>query len=65
MNPSQSVNAMSGEYLRTMCMRCFNISMCNAVKKRPRRSAVKLIDFGSSCLRIKKSYIYIQSRWTG
>ena len=29
----------------------------------PRRSAIKLIDFGSSCLSTKRTYTYIQSRF--
>jgi dual specificity tyrosine-phosphorylation-regulated kinase 1 len=31
--------------------------------KHPRRSAIKLIDFGSSCYANKRTYSYIQSRF--
>lgn len=35
----------------------------NILLKHPRRSAIKLIDFGSSCYFNKKTYSYIQSRF--
>lgn len=35
----------------------------NILLKHPRRSAIKMIDFGSSCLSTKKTYTYIQSRF--
>lgn len=35
----------------------------NILLKHPRRSAIKLIDFGSSCFFDKKTYSYIQSRF--
>lgn len=35
----------------------------NILLKHPRRSAIKLIDFGSSCFFNKKTYSYIQSRF--
>ena len=35
----------------------------NILLRHPRRSAVKLIDFGSSCLSTKRTYTYIQSRF--
>ena len=35
----------------------------NILLRHPRRSAIKLIDFGSSCLSTKKTYTYIQSRF--
>ncbi len=31
--------------------------------RHPRRSAIKIIDYGSSCLSAKKTYTYIQSRF--
>jgi len=35
----------------------------NILLRHPRRSAIKLIDFGSSCYRTKRTYSYIQSRF--
>ena len=35
----------------------------NILLRHPRRSAVKLIDFGSSCLANRRTYTYIQSRF--
>eukprot|EP01039_Chlorochromonas_danica_P002125 gene2125-2319_t len=35
----------------------------NILLRHPRRSAIKLIDFGSSCYLSKRSYTYIQSRF--
>jgi dual specificity tyrosine-phosphorylation-regulated kinase 1 len=35
----------------------------NILLRHPKRSAIKLIDFGSSCLSTKKTYTYIQSRF--
>jgi len=35
----------------------------NILLKHPRRSAIKLIDFGSSCYLTKRAYSYIQSRF--
>jgi dual specificity tyrosine-phosphorylation-regulated kinase 1 len=35
----------------------------NILLKHPRRSAIKLIDFGSSCYQTKRTYSYIQSRF--
>jgi len=35
----------------------------NILLRHPRRSAIKLIDFGSSCLSTKRTYTYIQSRF--
>jgi len=35
----------------------------NILLRHPRRSAIKLIDFGSSCLSSKRTYTYIQSRF--
>ncbi len=35
----------------------------NILLRHPRRSAIKLIDFGSSCLATRKTYTYIQSRF--
>lgn len=35
----------------------------NILLRHPRRSAIKLIDLGSSCLRLKRTYSYIQSRF--
>ena len=35
----------------------------NILLKHPRRSAIKLIDFGSSCYESKRTYTYIQSRF--
>jgi len=35
----------------------------NILLKNPRRSAIKLIDFGSSCYLNKRAYSYIQSRF--
>jgi dual specificity tyrosine-phosphorylation-regulated kinase 1 len=35
----------------------------NVLLRHPRRSAIKLIDFGSSCLSSKRQYTYIQSRF--
>ena len=35
----------------------------NILLKHPRRSAIKLIDFGSSCLTTERKYSYIQSRF--
>jgi dual specificity tyrosine-phosphorylation-regulated kinase 1 len=35
----------------------------NILLRHPRRSAIKIIDLGSSCLRSKKTYTYIQSRF--
>jgi dual specificity tyrosine-phosphorylation-regulated kinase 1 len=34
----------------------------NILLRHPKRSAIKIIDFGSSCLSTKKTYTYIQSR---
>lgn len=35
----------------------------NILLRHPRRSAIKIIDFGSSCFSTKKMYSYIQSRF--
>jgi dual specificity tyrosine-phosphorylation-regulated kinase 1 len=35
----------------------------NILLRHPKRSAIKIIDFGSSCLTTKKMYTYIQSRF--
>ena len=35
----------------------------NILLRHPKRSAIKIIDFGSSCLSNKKMYSYIQSRF--
>jgi dual specificity tyrosine-phosphorylation-regulated kinase 1 len=35
----------------------------NILLRHPKRSAIKIIDFGSSCLSTKKTYTYIQSRY--
>ena len=35
----------------------------NILLRHPRRSAIKLIDFGSSCLSTERKYTYIQSRF--
>jgi len=35
----------------------------NILLRHPKRSAIKIIDFGSSCLSTKKTYTYIQSRF--
>ena len=35
----------------------------NILLRHPKRSAIKIIDFGSSCLSTKKMYTYIQSRF--
>jgi len=35
----------------------------NILLRHPRRSAIKLIDFGSSCLTTERKYTYIQSRF--
>lgn len=35
----------------------------NILLRHPRRSAIKLIDFGSSCYLTKRAYSYIQSRF--
>lgn len=35
----------------------------NILLRHPRRSAIKLIDFGSSCYKNKRTYSYIQSRF--
>jgi len=35
----------------------------NILLRHPKRSAIKLIDFGSSCIATKKTYTYIQSRF--
>jgi dual specificity tyrosine-phosphorylation-regulated kinase 1 len=35
----------------------------NILLRSPRRSAIKVIDFGSSCKSNKKMYSYIQSRF--
>ena len=35
----------------------------NILLRHPKRSAIKLIDFGSSCVSTKKTYTYIQSRF--
>jgi dual specificity tyrosine-phosphorylation-regulated kinase 1 len=35
----------------------------NILLRHPRRSSIKLIDFGSSCIATKRTYTYIQSRF--
>ena len=35
----------------------------NILLRHPRRSAIKLIDFGSSCYLSRRTYSYIQSRY--
>ncbi len=35
----------------------------NILLRHPKRSAIKIIDFGSSCLSTRKTYTYIQSRY--
>ena len=35
----------------------------NILLRHPKRSAIKLIDFGSSCIATRKTYTYIQSRF--
>ncbi|CAM9164999.1 unnamed protein product, partial [Ectocarpus fasciculatus] len=54
--------------LEYLCRPDINIIHCdlkpeNILLKHPRRSAIKLIDFGSSCYFNKKTYSYIQSRF--
>jgi dual specificity tyrosine-phosphorylation-regulated kinase 1 len=54
--------------LEYLCRPDINMIHCdlkpeNILLKHPRRSAIKLIDFGSSCFFNKKTYSYIQSRF--
>mgnify|MGYP003386004582 CR=1 FL=1 len=51
-----------------LCRKDVNIIHCdlkpeNILLRHPKRSAIKIIDFGSSCLTTKKMYTYIQSRF--
>lgn len=54
---------VSLKFLRSLHIIHCDLKPENILLKQPNRSAVKVIDFGSSCLEDERLYTYIQSRF--
>lgn len=53
------------KYLRRHRLIHCDLKPENVLLRSPHRSAIKVIDFGSSCFTDERIYTYIQSRWGG